>query len=174
MIIIALFFVFTLPIITFVFAELITKKERQASEQQQTSLPIQFVKAAIGFKIATIVSVSMPFLLLFPFLFDKPTHSTGDDLLIFLILLSVGIIISSLCCINSYNYLFYTTRIEKAFGIMFIPFIPIFIIAFLLAFIAGGFIGVLLVAPYEIILIIMAYLLYFKRKQFNKRNQNNQ
>ena len=85
-IIIALLFFFIMFIITFVPAWLITKKERQTFElEQNQNLLVQFQKAAKGFKIAAIASVSLPLLLLFPFLFDKPTHSSADDLLVFFI-----------------------------------------------------------------------------------------
>ena len=171
MIIIALLFAFALPLITFAIAWFITKKERQTLEQQQTSLPIQFVKAAKSFKIAAIISVSMPFLLLFPFLFSEPTHSTADDFLIFLILLSIAIIISSLCCINSYNYLFYTPSSTKAFYILSTPFLPFFIIGAFLTFIAslfGGNIigpGLIIMGPHAIILAVMASILKIKRRK---------
>ena len=85
-IIIALLFFFIMFIITFGLAWLITKKERQTFElEQNKDLFTQASKAAKRFKIATIVSSSIPLLLLFPFLFDKPTHSSADDLLVFFI-----------------------------------------------------------------------------------------
>ena len=46
---------------------------------------IQASNAAKGFKIATTISASIPLLLLIPFIFDEPTHSSGDDLLRFFI-----------------------------------------------------------------------------------------
>ena len=169
-IIIALLFFFAMSIITFGFAWLIIKKERQTFKlEQNQNLLVQFQKAAKGFKIAAITSVSLPLLLLFPFLFDKPTHSSADDLLVFFIFLSIEILISSLCCIPSYNYLFSTTNNTKVFYILFIPFIPIFLIGTFLTLVGGGFIGVFLIIPYVIILAVMAYILYFKRKQFNAK-----
>ena len=169
---IALFFLFTLPLITFVFARLLTKKEKQAFEQQQDpNLLTQLPKASKRFKIATMASVSLPFLLLFPFLFGKPTHSTGDDFLVFLVFLSIAIIISALCCINSYNYLFYTSSNIKAFWILFAPFLPFFIIGGFLTFIASlfgdGFIGVglIIMGPFIIILAVMTIILIIKRRK---------
>ena len=154
-------------IITFGLAWFITKKERQASEQPQNKdLFARACKAAKGFKIAANTSVSLPLLLLFPFLFDKPTHSSADDLLVFFIFLSIEILISSLCCIPSYNYLFCSASNTKAFYILFIPFIPIFFIGTFLTLVGGGFIGILLMLPYVITLAVMAKILYFKRKRF--------
>jgi hypothetical protein len=169
-IIIALLFFFAMSIITFGLAWLITKKERQTFKlEQNQNLLVQFQKAAKGFKIAAITSVSLPLLLLFPFLFDKPTHSSADDLLVFFIFLSIEILISSLCCIPSYNYLFCSASNTKAFYILFIPFIPIFFIGTFLTLVGGGFLGIFLIIPYVIILAVMAYILYFKRKQFNAK-----
>ena len=166
-IIIALLLGFTMFIITFGLAWFITKKERHASKlEQNQNLLVQFQKAAKGFKIATITSATFPLLLLFPFLFDKPTHSSGDDLLVFFIFLSIDIIIPSLCCISSYNYLFSTADNTKVFYILFTPFIPIFIIGSFIILVGGGFIGILLMLPYVIILAVMAKILYFKRKRF--------
>lgn len=165
-IIIALLFFFIMFIITFGLAWLITKKERQTFKlEQNQDLLIQFQKAAKGFKIATIASVSLPLLLLFPFLFDKPTHSSADDLLVFFIFLSIEILISSLCCIHSYNYLFCTANNTKAFYILFIPFFPIFFIGTFLTLVAGGFLGIFLMLPYVIILAVMARILYSKRRK---------
>ena len=169
-IIIALLLGFTMFIITFGFAWFITKKERQTLElQQNQNLLVQFQKAAKGFKIATIISSSLPLLLLIPFLFDEPTHSSGDDLLVFFILLSIGILIPALCCIPSYNYLFSTDNNTKVFYILSTPFIPIFLIGIFLTLVGGGFIGVFLIIPYVIILAVMARILYFKRKRFNAK-----
>ena len=165
-IIIALLFFFIMFIITFGLAWLITKKERQTFKlEQNQDLLVQFQKAAKGFKIATIASVSLPLLLLFPFLFDKPTHSSADDLLVFFIFLSIEILISSLCCIHSYNYLFCTANNTKAFYILFIPFFPIFFIGTFLTLVAGGFLGIFLMLPYVIILAVMARILYSKRRK---------
>ena len=165
-IIIALLFFFIMFIITFVPAWLITKKERQTFElEQNQNLLVQFQKAAKGFKIAAIASVALPLLLLFPFLFDKPTHSSADDLLVFFIFLSIEILISSLCCIHSYNYLFCTANNTKAFYILFIPFFPIFFIGTFLTLVAGGFLGIFLMLPYVVILSVMTTLLYSKRRK---------
>ena len=165
-IIIALLFFFIMFIITFVPAWLITKKERQTFElEQNQNLLVRFQKTAKGFKIAAITSVSLPLLLLFPFLFDKPTHSSADDLLVFFIFLSIEILISSLCCIHSYNYLFCTANNTKAFYILFIPFFPIFFIGTFLTLVAGGFLGIFLMLPYVIILSVMTTLLYSKRRK---------
>ena len=77
---------FVLALFVFIFGGALTKKERQASElPQNKDLFTQACKAAKGFKTATIISSSIPLLLLIPFLFDELTHSTGDDLLIFFI-----------------------------------------------------------------------------------------
>lgn len=169
-IIIALLLGFTMFIITFGLAWSITKKERHASKlEQNQNLLVQFQKAAKGFKIATIISVCLPLLLLFPFLFDKPTHSTGDDLLVFFIFLSIEILIPSLCCISSYNYLFSTADNTKVFYILLTPFIPIFLTGIFLTLVGGGFLGIFLIIPYVIILAVMARILYFKRKQFNAK-----
>ena len=165
-IIIALLFFFIMFIITFGLAWLITKKERQTFElEQNQDLLVQFQKAAKRFKIAAITSVSLPLLLLFPFLFDKPTHSSADDLLVFFIFLSIEILISSLCCISNYNYLFCTANNTKAFYILFIPFFPIFFIGTFLTLVAGGFLGIFLMLPYVIILAVMARILYSKRRK---------
>ena len=165
-IIIALLFFFIMFIITFVPAWLITKKERQTFElEQNQNLLVQFQKAAKGFKIATIASVSLPLLLLFPFLFDKPTHSSADDLLVFFIFLSIEILISSLCCIHSYNYHFCTANNTKAFYILFIPFFPIFFIGTFLTLVAGGFLGIFLMLPYVIILAVMTSILFSKKRK---------
>ena len=168
-IIIALLLGFTMFIITFGFAWFITKKERQASKlPQNKDLFTQACKAAKGFKIATIISSSLPLLLLIPFLFDEPTHSTGDDLLIFFIFLSIIILFLSGTCILSYNYLFFTSSDTKAFYILLTPFIPIFIIGSFIILVGGGFLGIFLMLPYVIILAVMAKILYFKRKRFFK------
>ncbi len=82
-------------------------------------------------------------------------------------------LISSLYCIPSYNYLFSSANNTKVFYILSTPFIPIFLIGFFLILVGGGFIGIFLIIPYVIILAVMAYILYFKRKQFNARLQNN-
>ena len=165
-IIIALLLGFTMFIITFGLAWFITKKERHASKlEQNQNLLVQFQKAAKGFKITTITSATLPLLLLFPFLFDKPTHSSADDLLVFFIFLSIEILISSLCCIHSYNYLFCTANNTKAFYILFIPFFPIFFIGTFLTLVAGGFLGIFLMLPYIIILSVMTTLLYSKRRK---------
>ena len=175
LIIIVLLFIFILPIITFGFAWFITKKERQASKlKQNQNLLVQFQKAAKGFKIASIASISTP-LLFFPFLFAlqcKQTHFHEDELLVIFILLFIDIemLISSLCCIPSYNYLFCSASNTKVFYILFTPFIPIFLIGIFLTSVGGGFIGIFLIIPYVIILAVMAYILYFKRKQFKTKN----
>ena len=170
-IIIALLLGFTMFIITFGLAWFITKKERQAFKlPQNKDLFTQACKAAKGFKIATIISSSLPLLLLIPFLFDEPTHSTGDDLLVFFIFLSIGILIPALCCIPSYNYLFSTDNNTKVFYILSTPFIPIFLIGIFLTLVGGGFIGVFLIIPYVIILAVIARILYFKRKRFNAKH----
>ena len=172
-IILVLLFIFILPIITFVHT-LITKKERQTLElPQNKDLFTQASKAAKGFKIATIIFSSLPLLLLIPFLFDEPTHSTGDDLLIFFIFLSIIILFLSGTCILSYNYLFFTSSDTKAFYILLIPFIPIFIIGSFIILVGGGFIGVFLMLPYVIILAVMAGILNFKRLQFNAKQSEN-
>ena len=80
-------------------------------------------------------------------------------------------LISSLYCIPSYNYLFSSANNTKVFYILSTPFIPIFLIGFFLILVGGGFIGVFLIIPYVIILAVMAYILYFKRKQFNAKHQ---
>ena len=173
-IIIALLLGFTMFIITFGFAWFITKKERQASKlPQNKDLFTQACKAAKGFKIATIISSSLPLLLLIPFLFDEPTHSTGDDLLIFFIFLSIIILFLSGTCILSYNYLFFTSSDTKAFYILLIPFIPIFIIGSFIILVGGGFLGIFLMLPYVIILAVMAGILNFKRLQFNAKQSEN-
>ena len=169
--IIVLFFVFALFV--FIFGMAITKKERQASEQPQNKdLFARASKAAKGFKIATIISESLPLILLIPFLFDEPTHSTGDDLLVFFIFLSIVILILSGTCIFSYNYLFFTSSDTKAFYILLTPFIPIFIIGALIILVGGGFIGIFLMLPYVITLAVMAKILYSKRQQFNAKQDN--
>ena len=165
---IVVFFIFALSILP--FGRAITKKERQASEQPQNKdLFARACKAAKGFKIATIISASIPLLLLIPFLFDEPTHSTGDDLLIFFIFLSIIILFLSGTCILSYNYLFFTSSDTKAFYILLTPFIPIFIIGSFIILVGGGFLGIFLMLPYVIILAVIARILYFKRKQFNAK-----
>ena len=78
-------------------------------------------------------------------------------------------LISSLYCIPSYNYLFFTSSDTKAFYILLTPFIPIFIIGSFIILVGGGFLGIFLMLPYVIILAVMAYILYFKRKQFNAK-----
>ena len=166
--IIVLFFIFALFV--FIFGWAITKKERQASElPQNKDLCTQASKAAKRVKIATIVSSSIPLLLLIPFLFDEPTHSTGDDLLIFFIFLSIIILFLSGTCILSYNYLFFTSSDTKAFYILLTPFIPIFAIGSFIILVGGGFLGVVLMLPYVIILAVMAKILYFKRQQFKAK-----
>jgi hypothetical protein len=153
---------------------LITKKERQTLElQQNQNILVQFQKTVKGFKITAITSISIPLLFL-PFLFAlqcKQTHFNEEELLVIFILLFMDIemLISSLYCILSYNYLFSTTNNTKVFYILFIPFIPIFLIGFFLILVGGGFIGIFLIIPYVIILAVMAKILYFKRKQFNAK-----
>lgn len=172
-IIIALLFFFAMSIITFGLAWLITKKERQTFKlEQNQNLLVQFQKAAKGFKIATIISESLPLILLIPFLFDEPTHSTGDDLLRFFIFLSIIILFLSWTCFLSYNYLFFTSSDTKAFYILLTPFIPIFIIGSFIILVGGGFLGIVLMLPYVIILAVMAKILYSKRQQFNAKRNN--
>jgi len=162
-----IFIFFVLTPFVFIFGRAITKKERQASEQlQNKDLFTRACKAAKGFKIATIISASIPLLLLIPFLFDEPTHSSGDDLLKFFIVLSMIMLILPITSIFSYNYLFFTSNDMKAFYILLTPFIPIFIIGSFIILVGGGFIGILLMLPYVIILAVMANILYFKRKRF--------
>jgi hypothetical protein len=172
-IIIALLFFFAMSIITFGLAWLITKKERQASEQPQNKdLFARACKAAKGFKIATIISASIPLLLLIPFLFDEPTHSSGDDLLKFFIVLSMIMLILPITSVFSYNHLFFTSSETKAFYILLTPFIPIFIIGSFIILVGGGFIGILLMLPYVIILAVMAKILSKKRKRFYAKQGN--
>ena len=168
---IVVFFIFALSILP--FGRAITKKERQASEQPQNKdLFARACKAAKGFKIATIISESLPLILLIPFLFDEPTHSTGDDLLRFFIFLSIIILFLSWTCFLSYNYLFFTSSDTKAFYILLTPFIPIFIIGSFIILVGGGFIGILLMLPYVIILAVMAKILSKKRKRFYAKQNN--
>ena len=79
-------------------------------------------------------------------------------------------LISSLYCIPSYNYLFSSANNTKVFYILSTPFIPIFLIGIFLTLVGGGFIGVFLIIPYVIILAVMARILYFKRKRFNAKH----
>ena len=161
---------FVLVLFVFIFGGALTKKERQASElPQNKDLFTQACKAAKGFKIATIISSSLPLLLLIQFLFDEPTHSTGDDLLIFFIFLSIIILFLSGTCVLSYNYLFFTSSNTKAFYILLTPFIPIFIIGSFIILVGGGFLGVVLMLPYVIILAVMGSFLYFKRQKFHAK-----
>lgn len=172
-IIIALLFFFAMSIITFGLAWLITKKERQTFKlEQNQNLLVQFQKAAKGFKIATIISAPIPLLPLIPFLFDEPTHSSGDDLLKFFIVLSMIMLILPVTSVFSYNYLFFTSNDMKAFYILLTPFIPIFIIGSFIISVGGEFIGILLMLPYVIILAVMANILYSKRQQFNAKRNN--
>ena len=168
---IVVFFIFALSILP--FGRAITKKERQASEQPQNKdLFARACKAAKGFKIATIISESLPLILLIPFLFDEPTHSTGDDLLRFFIFLSIIILFLSWTCFLSYNYLFFTSNDMKAFYILLTPFIPIFIIGSFIILVGGGFLGIVLMLPYVIILAVMAKILSKKRKRFYAKQNN--
>ena len=168
---IVVFFIFALSILP--FGRAITKKERQASEQPQNKdLFARACKAAKGFKIATIISASIPLLLLIPFLFDEPTHSSGDDLLKFFIVLSMIMLILPITSVFSYNYLFFTSSGTKAFYILLTPFIPIFIISSFIILVGGGFIGILLMLPYVIILAVMAKILSKKRKRFYAKQNN--
>ena len=161
---IVIFFVFALFVLF--FGRAIIKKERLASEQPQNKDSFaKACKAAKGFKIATIISDSLPLISLIPFIFDEPTHSTGDDLLRFFIFLSIVILILSGTCILSYNYLFFTSSDTKAFYILLTPFIPIFIIGALIILVGGGLIGILLMLPYVIILAVMASVLKIKRRK---------
>lgn len=169
--IIIIFFVFALFV--FIFGIAITKKERQASElQQNKDLFARACKAAKGFKIATIISESLPLILLIPFLFDEPTHSSGDDLLKFFIVLSMIMLILPITSVFSYNHLFFTSSETKAFYILLTPFIPIFIIGSFIILVGGGFIGILLMLPYVIILAVMAKILSKKRKRFYAKQNN--
>ena len=168
-----IFIFFVLTPFVFIFGRAIIKKERQASEQlQNKDLFTRACKAAKGFKIATIISASIPLLLLIPFLFDEPTHSSGDDLLRFFIFLSIIILFLSWTCFLSYNYLFFTSSDTKAFYILLTPFIPIFIIGSFIILVGGGFLGIVLMLPYVIILAVMAKILYSKRQQFNAKRNN--
>jgi hypothetical protein len=165
-----IFIFFVLTPFVFIFGRAIIKKERQASEQlQNKDLFTRACKAAKGFKIATIISASIPLLLLIPFLFDEPTHSSGDDLLKFFIFLSMIMLILPITSVFSYNYLFFTSSGTKAFYILLTPFIPIFLIGIFLTLVGGGFLGIFLIIPYVIILAVMARILYFKRKRFNAK-----
>ena len=172
-IILVLLFIFILPIITFVHT-LITKKERQTLElQQNQNILVQFQKTVKGFKITAITSISIPLLFL-PFLFAlqcKQTHFNEEELLVIFILLFMDIemLISSLYCIPSYNYLFSSANNTKVFYILSTPFIPIFLIGFFLILVGGGFLGIFLMLPYVIILAVMAGILNFKRQQFNTK-----
>ena len=168
-----IFIFFVLTSFVFIFGRAITKKERQASKQPQNKdLLARASKAAKGFKIATIISASIPLLLLIPFLFDEPTHSSGDDLLLFFIFLSIIMLILPITSVFSYNHLFFTSSDTKAFYILLTPFIPIFIIGSFIILVGGGFLGIVLMLPYVIILAVMAKILYSKRQQFNAKRNN--
>ena len=142
---------------------LMTKKERQEIRlPQNKNFWIQCKKAALGFKVASIIFSSIPLLLLLPYIqsINETEHDGfGNALFTILLLTSIAVFLSSFSTIYCYNFLFYVANNRTATIILFIPLSPLILCS--LAFFPILF-------PCAIFMIITGLFLQSKRKRFFK------
>ena len=152
---------------------LMTKKERQEIRlPQNKKLWIQCKKAALGFKIATVLFGAAHYLFLLPFFIKQEDDIWAAIIFLMILALTTIIFASSLSSIYCYNFLFFVNS-EKATQILLVPvtlailinfiFSPLFTITINIVNILS-----LIIIPCTIIfyIIIMRVLLSKKRKRF--------
>ena len=165
------------PIHIFI-VRLMTKKERQEIRlPQNKSFWIQCKKAAIGFKIATLLFGAAHYLFLLPIVNDD---DFGAAVIFFEIFaLSTIIFASSLSSIYCYNFLFFVHR-EKATQILLVPVTlailidALFSVLYAIALNIDNILSLIIIIPCTIIfcIIIMAKILSKKRKRFYAKQGN--
>lgn len=167
------------PVVLFIIAihifiaRLMTKKERQEIRlPQNKNFWIQCKKAALGFKIATVLFGAAHYLFLLPFFIKQDEDVWAAVVFLMILALSTIIFASSLSSIYCYNFLFFVNS-EKALQILLVPvslsffidilFTPLYTIA-----INTDSILPLIIIPCAIIFcfIIMDIILSKKRKRF--------
>ena len=174
----------TSPVVLFIIAihifivRLMTKKERQEIRlPQNKNFWIQCKKAALGFKIATVLFGAAHYLFLLPIVNDD---DFGAAVIFFEIFaLSTIIFASSLSSIYCYNFLFFVNR-EKATQILLVPVTlailidALFSVLYAIALNIDNILPLIIIIPCTIIfcIIIMAKILYSKRQQFNAKRNN--
>ena len=141
----------------------LTKKERLTLEEPQNKdFWVKSKKAALGFKIASIIFSSIPLLLLLPYIqsINETEHDGfGNALFTILLLTSIAFFLSSFSTIYCYNFLFYVADNKTATIILFIPLFPL-ILCCLVAF--------PILFPCAIFMVITGLILQSKRKRFFK------
>ena len=174
----------TLPVVLFIIAlhifivRLMTKKERQEIRlPQNKNFWIQCKKAALGFKIATVLFGAAHYLFLLPIVNDD---DFGAAVIFFEIFaLSTIIFASSLSSIYCYNFLFFVNR-EKATQILLVPVTlailidALFSVLYAIALNIDNILSLIIIIPCTIIfcIIIMAKILSKKRKRFYAKQGN--
>lgn len=157
---------------------LMTKKERQEVRlPQNKNFWIQCKKAALGFKIATVLFGAAHYLFLLPIVNDD---DFGAAVIFFEIFaLSTIIFASSLSSIYCYNFLFFVHR-EKATQILLVPVTlailidALFSVLYAIALNIDNILSLIIIIPCTIIfcIIIMAKILSKKRKRFYAKQGN--
>ena len=155
-----------------------TKKERQEIRlPQNKNFWIQCKKAALGFKIATVLFGAAHYLFLLPIVNDD---DFGAAVIFFEIFaLSTIIFASSLSSIYCYNFLFFVNR-EKATQILLVPVTlailidALFSVLYAIALNIDNILSLIIIIPCTIIfcIIIMAKILSKKRKRFYAKQGN--
>ena len=155
-----------------------TKKERQEIRlPQNKNFWIQCKKAALGFKIATVLFGAAHYLFLLPIVNDD---DFGAAVIFFEIFaLSTIIFASSLSSIYCYNFLFFVNR-EKATQILLVPVTlailidALFSVLYAIALNIDNILPLIIIIPCTIIfcIIIMAKILSKKRKRFYAKQGN--
>lgn len=174
----------TSPVVLFIIAihifivRLMTKKERQEVRlPQNKNFWIQCKKAALGFKIATVLFGAAHYLFLLPIVNDD---DFGAAVIFFEIFaLSTIIFASSLSSIYCYNFLFFVNR-EKATQILLVPVTlailidALFSVLYAIALNIDNILSLIIIIPCTIIfcIIIMAKILSKKRKRFYAKQGN--
>lgn len=142
------------------FVRHLTKNERQKLEEPQNKeLWIKSKKAALGFKIATIIFSSIPLLLLIPFACEPADNGYGDAAFAILLGVSIAVFLSSFSAVYCYNFLFYVADNKTATIILFIPLFPLILCS-------AAFPP--LIIPCAIFVLIARAILMSKRKRFYK------
>lgn len=174
----------TSPVVLFIIAihifivRRMTKKERQEIRlPQNKNFWIQCKKAALGFKIATVLFGAAHYLFLLPIVNDD---DFGAAVIFFEIFaLSTIIFASSLSSIYCYNFLFFVNR-EKATQILLVPVTlailidALFSVLYAIALNIDNILSLIIIIPCTIIfcIIIMAKILSKKRKRFYAKQNN--
>lgn len=174
----------TSPVVLFIIAihifivRRMTKKERQEIRlPQNKNFWIQCKKAALGFKIATVLFGAAHYLFLLPIVNDD---DFGAAVIFFEIFaLSTIIFASSLSSIYCYNFLFFVNR-EKATQILLVPVTlailidALFSVLYAIALNIDNILPLIIIIPCTIIfcIIIMAKILSKKRKRFYAKQGN--